>query len=82
MSSIPEKFFKEEPESLYSAINETMNYLDSLHVSCHEVEVEDAHNFYKDNPYMHECIDKLIHGVNNVRFSLASIPKERWFTVE
>lgn len=59
-----------------------MDHLDKLHLSCHDVEMEDAHKFYNQNPYMHDCIDKLIHGVSNVRFSLASIPKDRWFTVE
>jgi hypothetical protein len=82
MTKIPKLFFKESKDTLLEEIHRIMDLLDKLHVSCHEVSPQDAHKFYHNNPFMHECVDEIIHGVNSVRVSIASIPKERWPTIE
>lgn len=81
ISDIPKLFFTQQEEALVALLNSSMDYLDKLHLSCHEVTTKDAHKFYQNNPYMHECVDQIIHGVNSVRTSISSIPKARWHTI-
>lgn len=73
---VSEKFHQVSKSEMHSLVTKMLNVMDKTHAICHEVAIQDAKIFYDKNPYMHECIDKIIESVNGIRVSVSSRPVE------